>query len=437
MRKLAILIVRHRWLVIVIALIAMPVAAIVGGGVHERLSSGGFEDPSTESAHAKAELKRSFPQSSLSDFVLVVTAKHGNVDDPAVTKAATAIAKDLASRRGVVAVGSYWTYGKVEQLRSRNSHQALIVAAMSGEESPRFKRAGELAEVFTIDNGTLSTEATGEAVLTHQISERARTDLERSELLTAPFTAIALVIVFGSIVAALLPLAVGVFAVVGTLLVLLALTFMTDISVFALNLTTAMGLGLGIDYSLFIVSRYREELAKGASTNVAVGRSMQTAGRTVLFSAGTVMVSLSALAVFDVPYLRSFAFAGVAVVALGGDRGGRDPPRRARDPRTSRREGPDLQAQAGVRDRRLLGRAGPAGDEAPGALRARRELGAGPARGAVLQPEPRPHRRPGRAADRERSPRGRPDPRELRDRAKPTRSRSRCRRSGSPATPPP
>jgi RND superfamily putative drug exporter len=189
---------------------------------------------------------------------------------------------------------------------------------MSGEESPRFKRAGELAEVFTIDNATLSTEATGEAVLTHQISERARNDLERSELLTAPFTAIALVIVFGSIVAALLPLAVGVFAVVGTLLVLLLLTLMTDISVFALNLTTAMGLGLGIDYSLFVVSRYREELAKGASNNVAVGRSMQTAGRTVLFSAGTVMVSLSALAVFDVPYLRSFAFAGVAVVALGG-----------------------------------------------------------------------------------------------------------------------
>jgi RND superfamily putative drug exporter len=317
MRKLAILIVRRRWWVLILALVAMPVAAIVGGGVHSRLSSGGFEDPSTESARAKAEMKRSFPQAALSDFVLVVTAKDGNVDDPAATKAATAIAKDLESRDGIVAVGSYWTYGKVEQLRSRNSHQALIVAAMSGEESPRFKRAGELAEEFTINNGTLSTEATGEAVLTHQISEQARSDLESSELITAPFTAIALVIVFGSIAAAMLPLAVGVFAVIGTLLVLMALTFATDISVFALNLTTAMGLGLGIDYSLFIVSRYREELAKGASTNVAVGRSMQTAGRTVLFSAGTVMVSLSALAVFDVPYLRSFAFAGVAVVALG------------------------------------------------------------------------------------------------------------------------
>jgi RND superfamily putative drug exporter len=317
-RKLAILIVRHRWWVLVGTVVVITAAALIGGGVHDRLSSGGFEDLSTESARAKAELKRNFPQASLSDFVLVVTTPHGHVDDPAVEREATKLVKDLARRRGILAVGSYWTYGKVEQLRSRNSRQALIVASMSGAEDARFKRAGELAKVFTVHDANLSTEATGEAVLTHQIAEQARTDLERSEFATAPFTAIALVIVFGSIVAALLPFSVGIFAVVGTLLVLYILTLFTDVSVFALNLTTAMGLGLGIDYSLFIVSRYREELGKGASTNVAVGRSMQTAGRTVLFSACTVMVSLSALAVFDVPYLRSFAFAGVAVVALGG-----------------------------------------------------------------------------------------------------------------------
>jgi RND superfamily putative drug exporter len=317
-RKLAILIVRHRWVVLVLSVVAIPVAGIVGSGVHDRLTSGGLEDPAAESAQVRATLKRTFPQASLSDFVLVVTVKNGTVDDPEVKRAGTAIVEDLASRRGILAAGSYWTYGDLAQLRSVDKQQALIVASMSGAETPRFERAGELADVFTIDNATLSTEATGEAVLTNQISERARTDLERSELLTAPITAIALVIVFGSIMAALLPFAVGVFAVVGTLLVLLLLTLGLDISVFALNLTTAMGLGLGIDYSLFIVSRYREELAKGASSNVAVGRSMQTAGRTVLFSAGTVMVSLSALVIFDIPYLRSFAFAGVAVVALGG-----------------------------------------------------------------------------------------------------------------------
>ncbi len=316
MRKLAILIVRRRRWVVALALIALPLSAIFGGGVHDRLTGGGFEDPASESARARAEIQAAFPQASLSDFVLVVTARTGTVDTDSVTRAATALTKRLADERGVVAANSYWTFGKVAQLRSNDERQALVVAALSGDEDEKFARAGELAEKFTVTTPILSTLPTGEAVLTHQISVQAEKDLQKSELITAPLIAIALVIVFGSIVAALLPLAVGAIAVIGTFLALTILTFFTDVSVFALNLTTALGLGLAIDYSLFMVSRYREELARGVSTNVAVGRSMQTAGRTVAFSAGTVMISLAALAVFDVPYLRSFAFAGVAVVAL-------------------------------------------------------------------------------------------------------------------------
>lgn len=301
---------------IAVTLVALPLAAIIGGGVHDRLTGGGFEDPAAESARARAEIKAAFPQASLSDFVLVVTANHGTVDSAAVTKAATKLTKDLRSRPGVVAANSYWTYGKVAQLRSVDSRRALVVAALSGTEDDKFKRAGVLAGEFTVSTGVLSTLPTGEAVLTDQISRQAEKDLQKSELLTAPFTAIALVIVFGSVVAAVLPLSVGAIAVLGTFLLLTILTLLTPVSVFALNLTTALGLGLAIDYSLFMVSRYREELARGVSTNVAVGRSMQTAGRTVAFSAGTVMISLAALAVFDVPYLRSFAYAGVAVVLL-------------------------------------------------------------------------------------------------------------------------
>ena len=320
MRKLAVMIVRRRWVVLIVSLIALPVAAIVGGGVHERLTGGGFEDPSTESALARTQLARSFPQAALSDFVLVVTAKNGNVDDADVTKAATALTENLATKDGVITANSYWTFGKVEQLRSTDSRQALVVAALSGTEDEKFARAGELVaefvEPFDAETAALSILPTGEAVLTHQISEQAESDLQKSELITAPLIAIALVIVFGSVVAALLPLAVGAIAVLGTFLLLTILTLFTDVSVFALNLTTALGLGLAIDYSLFMVSRYREELAHGVSSNVAVGRSMQTAGRTVAFSAGTVMISLAALVVFDVPYLRSFAFAGTAVVAL-------------------------------------------------------------------------------------------------------------------------
>ncbi|MEP6622892.1 MAG: MMPL family transporter [Acidimicrobiia bacterium] len=320
MRKLAIFIVRRRWWVIIATLIALPLAAILGGGVHDRLTGGGFEDPSAESARARAEINAAFPQAALSDFVLVVTVKDGTVDDAAVTKAATALTKELAHKPGVVAANSYWTYGKVAQLRSTDERQALVVAALSGKEDAKFKRAGQLAEELTAqvesDHDPFTILPTGEAVLTDQISKQAEKDLQKSELITAPITAIALVIVFGSIVAAVLPLGVGAIAVLGTFLLLTILTLLTPVSVFALNLTTALGLGLAIDYSLFMVSRYREELARGVSTNVAVGRSMQTAGRTVAFSAGTVMISLAALAVFDVPYLRSFAYAGVAVVLL-------------------------------------------------------------------------------------------------------------------------
>ncbi len=320
MRKLAVLIVRRRWAVIIGVLIALVIAGVLGGGVHDRLSGGGFEDPSTESAQARAEIKASFPQAALSDFVLVVTAKDGTVDGAEVTRVGTELTKELASRKGVISANSYWTFGKVEQLRSTDSRQALVVAAMSGTEDEKFPRAGEIADELVAKYSSASSPIailpTGEAVLTHQISKQAEDDLQKSELISVPITAVALVIVFGSVVAALLPLAVGAIAIVGTLMVLLILTLFTDVSVFALNLTTALGLGLAIDYSLFIVSRYREELGKGVSSNVAVGRSMQTAGRTVAFSAGTVMISLSALAVFNVPYLRSFAFAGTAVVAL-------------------------------------------------------------------------------------------------------------------------
>jgi RND superfamily putative drug exporter len=125
-------------------------------------------------------------------------------------------------------------------------------------------------------------------------------------------------IVFGSVVASLLPLAIGALSVVGTLATLLVVNHFTEVSVFAINMTTAMGLGLAIDYSLFIITRYREELRAGHDPAEAVQRTVRTAGRTVLFSALTVAASLSALLVFDIAFLRSFAWAGLAVSVLAG-----------------------------------------------------------------------------------------------------------------------
>ncbi len=317
MRRLAIFVVHRRWWVIAVALVSVPLAGLFGGDVHSKLSSGGFDDPASESSRAASTIADDFPAAAQSDFVVLVTVPSGTVDDPAVAARGTALTNQLAESDGVVGAISYWSLGSNGvPLRSRDSRQALIVASLRGSENEQIELAGELSPEFTSDDPKFTTAVTGRAELTRQISEQAEKDLQKSEFFSAPVTFVALVIVFGSLVAALLPLSVGILAVLGTFVALTLLTRFTEVSVFALNLTTALGLGLAIDYSLFVVSRYREELSRGVSSPVAVGRTMQTAGRTVAFSAGTVAISLLALLIFPVSYLRSFAYAGVAVVLL-------------------------------------------------------------------------------------------------------------------------
>ncbi len=316
MRRLALFVVRRRWWVIGLALIALPASALYGGGVHGKLSPGGFVDPGAESSRAAAAIAKEFPGSGQSDFVILVTAKRGTVDSPAVVAAGTALTQRLGRAHGVVSSFSYWSLGKLPPLRSRDQRQALVFASLRGTDDAKIKLAAELAPEFDADTKVVSTGVTGVAVVTSQLSDQAEKDLQKSDLLTGPFTFVALVFVFGSLAAALLPLGVALLAVLGTFVVLTVLAQLTTVSVFSLNLATGLGLGLAIDYSLFVVSRYREEFARGVSVPVAIGRSMQTAGRTVAFSAGTVAISLMALAIFPIPYLRSFAYAGVAVVAL-------------------------------------------------------------------------------------------------------------------------
>ena len=297
-------------------MLALPVSILFGGGVHDKLSPGGFVDPGSESAKAAAEIAKEFPNSAQSDFVIVVKAKDGTVDSAAVRAAGLDLTNRLRKEPDVVAAFSYWSLDNVPPLRSRDGSEALVFAALRGSDDDKITVADELAPKYDADTKVFSTGVTGVAVVTGQLSEQADKDLQRSDFLTAPFTFAALIIVFGSVMAALLPLGVALLSVLGTFVFLTILSSLTTVSVFSLNLATGLGLGLAIDYSLFVVSRYREELERGVSAPVAIGRSMQTAGRTVAFSAGTVAISLMSLVIFPVPYLRSFAYAGVAVVAL-------------------------------------------------------------------------------------------------------------------------
>ncbi len=316
MRALGKLVTRRRWWVLGFALAFLPVAGLLGGGVEKRLSSGGFTDPASESARAAAILEDRF-KAGTPNLVLLVTARSGTVDDPAVGAAGLALTQRLTGEQGITNVVSYWALGRFgTPLRSKDGRQALVLGRVPGDEDDVRDATEGLSARYAGMSGPIEVGMGGAGEVFNQIEAQAEKDLKKAELLTFPITVILLVLVFGSVVAAGLPLAVGALAVVGTFLVLRVVTSLTDVSIFALNLTTAMGLGLAIDYSLFVVSRYREELRHGYEPDQAVTRTLYTAGRTVAFSALTVAISLAALVVFPLPFLRSFAYAGVGVVLM-------------------------------------------------------------------------------------------------------------------------
>ncbi|MFJ7588098.1 MMPL family transporter [Streptomyces sp. NPDC097617] len=303
-------------LTLLLALLVTALAVVAGGGVADRLGSGGWEDPGAQSTYAARALEREFPHSE-PNLLLLVDAPAGTagVDDPAVAAEAERLTTALAAERGVIGVGSYWR-AHLPALRSEDGRQALIAARVQGDEKTATATLERIAPRYEGAHGPVRVSLGGPAAVQREVTETIQEDLLRAELIALPVTLVLLVLVFGSAVAALLPLGVGIVAILGTNAVLRGLTEVTDVSVFAQNLTTALGLGLAIDYALFIVRRFREELAAGRDPVAAVGATLRTAGRTVLFSALTVAVSLSAMLFFPMYFLRSFAYAGVAVVLL-------------------------------------------------------------------------------------------------------------------------
>ena len=203
-----------------------------------------------------------------------------------------------------------------ESLVSKDGNTGLIVAGITGDEKGAQQHAETLSTELVHDRDGVTVRAGGDAIAGTQINHQTQNDLKLMESIAIPLSFVVLVWVFGGVVAAALPLAVGGFAIFGSMAVMRALTFATDISIFALNLSVAMGLALAIDYTLLILSRFRDELADGADRDEALRRTMATAGRTVLFSSMTVALSMSVMALFPMYFLKSFAYAGVAVVAL-------------------------------------------------------------------------------------------------------------------------
>ena len=302
--------------IIVITLLVMVATGIFGIPVMNSLSAGGFQDPTSESAKATQLLEDKFGQGGM-ELVISLTSDAG-AQSPESRAVGTDIASQLQASPHVAQVTSAWTAPgtAAPALVSKDGKTGLIVAGITGGENDAQKYTKELTERLVHDRDGVTVRAGGEAMIYVQINRQSEKDLLLMESIAIPLSFVVLVWVFGGLLAAALPLAVGAFAILGSMAVLHAITYVTDVSIFALNLSVAMGLALAIDYTLLIVSRYRDELAAGSGRDEAVIRTMATAGRTVLFSALTVALSMIAMVLFPMYFLKSFAYAGIAVVSF-------------------------------------------------------------------------------------------------------------------------
>jgi RND superfamily putative drug exporter len=302
--------------IVAIALLVMVATGIFGIPVTKQLSAGGFQDPTSESAQATKLLVNKFGQGDM-ELVISVTSEAG-VQGAQARSVATNIATRLQASPYVGQVTSAWTApsSATPALISRDGKTGLVVAGITGGESGAQKHAKVLTDQLVYDRDGVTVRAGGAAMTNVQINSQSEKDLLLMESIAIPLSFVVLVWVFGGLLAAALPLAVGGFAILGSMAVLHAITYVTEVSIFALNLSVAMGLALAIDYTLLIVSRFRDELAGGSGRDEALIRTMATAGRTVLFSAMTVALSMVTMVLFPMYFLQSFAYAGIAVVAF-------------------------------------------------------------------------------------------------------------------------
>lgn len=310
-------------LVLLLAVASLPVLALAAGGTEQSLSVGGFTAPGAESTVAARELEDRFATAA-PNYVLVATTDRGFVTDTDHTAAGVELVASLRREPGVSDVIAPWTFGALppgvaNPLVADEGGTAAVALRLAGDEDKQRAAADRLAP-YAGSWGPFTLTPTGPAEISREAAEAVRGDLVRGELLAAPLTLVGLLLLFRGWRAALLPLLVAAVTVLATFAGLHLIGHLTTLSVFSLNFSSLLGLGLSVDYCLLVVSRFREEREAGAEVRAAATRAARTAGPTVVASGATVALCLAALLAFPVPYLRSFAVAGVLVVttaALG------------------------------------------------------------------------------------------------------------------------
>ncbi|MGB7237501.1 MAG: MMPL family transporter [Rhodococcus sp. (in: high G+C Gram-positive bacteria)] len=314
----------HRWRYTVLGVMIAGLLAMAGYGVgfEDHLSQSGFDDPGSESVEAGILADNTFGRDTQGDVIVLYTAPEGKtVDDPEFNTAVTDNLETLVAEHPDQILKINGTYFPVDgtvsvpALATEDRQHAIASIAVVGDNDTELTNNFQaVKDVFYIDG--VDVQVAGLQAVAGALQSTMSEDIHRMEILAIPAVAILLFFVFGGVVAAALPLIVGGLTVVGANGIVRVFTNFTEVNTFVAPVVSMVGLGLAIDYGLFIVSRFREELGDGRSTRDAVRRSVMTAGRTVVFSATMIVASLGGLLVFPHGFLKSVAYGSIATVAL-------------------------------------------------------------------------------------------------------------------------
>ncbi|QCB52669.1 MMPL family transporter [Rhodococcus sp. PAMC28707] len=295
-----------------IAVVVVALSGIWGLGVFGKLSEGGFIDPGSEAAEV-SELVAGLGQQT-PDIVAIYTAPEGkSIDD--IAPDVTSVLDAFQNKYAVANVTSYWTAdtGTKQFLVSKDRTKALATVTLGPDSGITFATFGEIPPQLEVPGVT--SQFAGGSVVGVSFSQTLQEDLVRSEAIAIPITLVLLIVIFGGVVAAAVPVFVGILSVLSALAILRTLTSFTEVSSFSINVASLLGLGLAIDYGLFIVSRYREEMRDGATPADAAIRTVLTAGRTIVFSGLLLICAFAGMLVFPQPVIKSLGFGAMAAVA--------------------------------------------------------------------------------------------------------------------------
>ncbi|MEV5689900.1 MMPL family transporter [Micromonospora globbae] len=306
-------VVRLRWAVLAAAVLLAAVGATWGAGVFGQLTGGGFDDPASESSRAYARISDELgPQGA--DLIVLWSSDTATADQPAFRDPVTATVSRLRERPEVTSVTTWYDSGAPALLATDRRATYALVRLRGGDEDGKTAAFRALRPV--LETPGVRTQIGGNVPFLEEANTRTTEDITRAELLSMPVLLVLLVVIFGGLVAASTPLLIGGLAILGGFIAVRVVNLFTDVSIFAINVITLIGLGMAVDYALFVVSRFREELAAGRTTADAVRRTMATAGRTVLVSGLTIALAMASLLIFPQSFLRSMGFGGMAAVLV-------------------------------------------------------------------------------------------------------------------------